>query len=173
MQPHIIPKIDPRIHTDNLKPTILYNLAKHHTNEEIYIGLIALREPLKSVHTISDVFAQIRDAIRALVLREGRSEDDITEELLKSQREYGVHMRNREQIKEDLFGRTGRSGLSANEQKAVAWRILGEHRGSAGPETVGQQAAPEVKPVVNAQNALSPEEARSIRERMSLDRILN
>ena len=173
MQSHIIPKIDPSIHNESAKHAILYNLAKHHTNEEIFIGLIALQEPLKSIHTISDVFAQIRDAIRALVIRDGRTEENIVEELLKAQREYGVHMRNREQIKEDRFGRTGRSGLSANEQKAVAWRVLEEHRGFAGSETVERQAAPEVKPAVNAQNALSPEEARSIRERMSLDRILN
>ncbi|KAF2161327.1 hypothetical protein M409DRAFT_59320 [Zasmidium cellare ATCC 36951] len=169
---HFIPKIPPSIHNPTQTPTLLYFLAKHHTNEEIFIGLIALEERYTPVRCVDDVFNEIRDSIRAVARGEGRTDDEMANDLLKAQSENGVILRNREQVKGDRFGRMGRRGTSANEQRGVAWGILGECRGLEGRGGVEQRGDVEMKPTVDVQQAPCRDAGKSIRERMSLKHIL-
>lgn len=143
MTDHQIPQIS------NPQPNahILYNLAKTHTNEEIFLGLVAIES--HHIRSIDDVFKRIREAIRALARQHGRSEDEVTDELLKAQKENGVHARNRAQMKADLFGRIRRSEGSLRGQRDVARKIL-------------EELQRKVK-----------EEGMSIREKMAVGNILN
>lgn len=154
-----IPKIPPAINDPAQQHEILYDLAKRFTNEEIFIGLIALEEPFTAVHCLDDIFVAVRHSIRVVARNRGVSEDHSTEELLAARKKYGVTPRNREQIKAGWFVRSGReeAAMTAERQAILARGILST------PAVVKN----------TRQDGVAAADTASIRERMSLKNILN
>lgn len=181
---HKIPQIPNTIHDDDRqKHRVLYDLAKHHTNEEIFIGLTALKSSF-SIRDIDQIFDEVRQAIRSVAQVQRRSEDDVTKDLLEAQSRNGVHLRNRAQTKADRFGRIKRKVASGASHRAIAWTI----RSQGGfvqvrkpddvsirtkEKTTGDLAVAKAKEGSIAESSVVEGRAASIRDQMSLKNILN
>lgn len=154
-----IPRIFPEINDPTHQYNILYDVARRHTNEEIFIGLTALQEPFTIVRCLDDVFIAVRFSIRSVAKQYGFTEECLVQSLLRCQMKNGVHARNREQVEADRFGRRAKEGpWSGERQRGRARRMLEQWKHDAKKSIAKRPAS---------------SDTASVRERMSLKNILN